>query len=541
MARTSRKPATLKRRLRNDPVPELKPFPEARYLFAVGMIPRNYGGRTASILNKTKLLAEAGVKSEILTMNYSAELPDIVESLRESGVLSDLVSVINLHEVLGGRPDPDAEVIEHPVDIPKLVWERQADGVVYRYYSERGVYRMYRRYDRHGRLLVEDHFNPNRGRISRNDFDQTGRIRRTTYYDLHYNKQRQEVYYRPDGTPYMNRWHVVDPNTLATSIQRVTLFDNEGNITKVLHSADEVIQEYLDRLVGKDHVFLSVESRASDKETLPWQRPNVKQIYVLHNPHLSAPFTLPSRIRPIYRPLLEARNKVAATVFLTEAQRADAEVVFGETASWKVIPHAAREIVDHKVKRDPKLVVMLARLDQQKQLDHGIRAFKHVLARVPDARLEIWGQGTDKAKLEQLIQTLGLGKSVKLMGYTKSPDLVYQKASVTLLTSKYEGFGLVVQESLLNGCPVVSYDLNYGPSDIIVDGVNGYLVPVGAMKALAGRAADILENKELAARLSGGAADVAKTFSRKAIQARWSALFNELDAQGWGDDEPTSS
>ncbi len=541
MARTSRKPATLKRRLRNDPVPELKPFPEARYLFAVGMIPRNYGGRTASILNKTKLLAEAGVKSEILTMNYSAELPDIVESLRESGVLSDLVSVINLHEVLGGRPDPDAEVIEHPVDIPKLVWERQADGVVYRYYSERGVYRMYRRYDRHGRLLVEDHFNPNRGRISRNDFDQTGRIRRTTYYDLHYNKQRQEVYYRPDGTPYMNRWHVVDPNTLATSIQRVTLFDNEGNITKVLHSADEVIQEYLDRLVGKDHVFLSVESRASDKETLPWQRPNVKQIYVLHNPHLSAPFTLPSRIRPIYRPLLEARNKVAATVFLTEAQRADAEVVFGETASWKVIPHAAREIVDHKVKRDPKLVVMLARLDQQKQLDHGIRAFKHVLARVPDARLEIWGQGTDKAKLEQLIQTLGLGKSVKLMGYTKSPDLVYQKASVTLLTSKYEGFGLVVQESLLNGCPVVSYDLNYGPSDIIVDGVNGYLVPVGAMKALAGRAADILENKELATRLSGGAADVAKTFSRKAIQARWSALFNELDAQGWGDDEPTNS
>lgn len=525
----------MQRRLRSDPVPELQPFPEARYLFAVGMIPRNYGGRTASILNKTKLLAEAGVDTEILTMNYSAELPDIVETMRESGALADRVRVINLHEVLGGPPDPDAEVIDHPVDVPDLVWERLPDSPVYRYYSADGVYKMYRRYDRHGRLLVEDHFNPNRARVLRHDFDRTGRIRRTTYHDLFYNKQRQEIYYRPDGTPYMNRWHVVDPNTLATSVSRVTLFDGSGNITKVMDTPDEVIQEYLDRLVGDDHVFLSVESRASDKETLPWQRPNVKQIYILHNPHLSAPYTVPSRIRPIYRPLLEARNKVAATVFLTEAQRADAETYFGETPSWKVIPHAAREIVDHKVKRDPRLAVMLARLDQQKQIDHGIRAFRHVLARVPDARLEIWGQGTDRGKLDQLIKSLGLEKSVKLMGYTKSPDEVYQRASVTLLTSKYEGFGLVVQESLLNGCPVVSYDLNYGPSDIIVDGVNGYLVPVGAIKALAGKAADILQNKELAVRLSGGAEGVRKTFSRDVILARWSALFNELDAQGWGD------
>ena len=104
-------------------------------------------------------------------------------------------------------------------------------------------------------------------------------------------------------------------------------------------------------------------------------------------------------------------------------------------------PHAAREIVDHNVKREPKLAVMLARLDQQKHLDHGIKAFKHVLARVPDARLEIWGQGTDRAKLQDLINSLGLEKSVKLMGYTKSPDLVYQRASVTLLTSRYEGSG----------------------------------------------------------------------------------------------------
>ncbi len=524
-----------KRVVRKDPIPQMQPLPDARYLFAVGMIPRNYGGRTASILNKTRLLAEAGVDTEILTMNYSAELPDIVESLRESGALADRVSVVNLHEILGGQPDPDAEVIEHPVDVPDLVWEKLPNSPVYRYYSPDGVYRMYRRYDRHGRLLVEDHFNPNRSRVLRHDFDRTGRIRRTTYHDLYHNKQRQEIYYRPDGTPYMNRWHVVDPNTLATSIIRVTLFDEDGAITRVMSSPDEVIQEYLDRLVGDDHVFLSVESRASDKETLPWHRPNVKQIYVFHNPHLSAPYNEPSKVRPIYAPVLEARNRIAATVFLTESQRADAEAHFGKTKSWKVIPHAVKGIVDHKVERDPKLVVMLARLDQQKRLSHGIRAFQHVIARVPDARLEIWGQGSDRAELNQLITSLGLQDSVKLMGYTKSPDLVYQRATVTMLTSKYEGFGLVIQESLMNGCPVVSYDINYGPSDIIRDGQNGFLVPAGGIKRLASKVADILENPELASRLRQGAEGVEEDFSRAVTLARWSALFNELDAQGWGD------
>ena len=61
-------------------------------------------------------------------------------------------------------------------------------------------------------------------------------------------------------------------------------------------------------------------------------------------------------------------------------------------------------------------------------------------------------------------------------------------------------------------------------------------MPVGSIRALASKAADVLENKELAARLSGGAEDVRKTFSRETILARWSALFNELDAQGWGDE-----
>lgn len=525
-------PKAAPRVIRRDPIPAPQPFPDARYVFAVGAIPRNYGGRTASILTKTKLMSDAGVASEILTMNYSAELADVTEQLRERGVLGELVSVVNLHEILGGSGDPTAAPVEHPIEIEGLVWEKMRDQPVYRYYAD-GVYRLFRRYDRHGRLLLEDHFNPNRARTRRDEYTSDGRIRRTTYFDLHYNRPRQEVYFRPDGTAYMNRWLIVNPADLSLEVERVTLFDEDGAITRVLHTYDDVVREYLDRVVGDDHVFLTIESRATDKETLPWQRPNVKQVYVLHNPHVRAPFTDPTLLRPIYRPLLEARDQVAATVFLTEAQRADAEAVFGTTPSWKVIPHPARPTTDAGVARDPKLAVMLARLDQQKQLNHAIRAFAHVVARVPDARLEIWGQGTDQKALAALIKELGLGASVKLMGYTRNPDEVYQRAAVTLVTSKYEGFGLVILESLLNGCPVVSYDLSYGPSDILTDGVNGYLVPAGGIKRLAAKVADVLSDPALQARLSAGTVDVRERFSPEVFLARWSALFNELDAQGW--------
>ena len=180
------------------------------------------------------------------------------------------------------------------------------------------------------------------------------------------------------------------------------------------------------------------------------------------------------------------------------------------------------------VARDPKLVVMVARLDQQKQVDHAIDAFARALRQVPDARLEIYGRGALTSQLQARIKRLGVSGSVTLAGFTDNPALAYRRAAVSLLTSKYEGFGLVLVESFQCGCPVVSYDLRYGPSDIITDGVDGYLVPPGDVAALAGAIVKVLEQPELAAAMSRAAIVAARRFSERAFVARWSALFNRL-------------
>lgn len=523
----------VRRAARIEPAPALQPFPQARYIFAVGAIPRRYAGRTASVLAKAKLFAEtAGVPCEILTMNFSSELDDVRHEIDERGALGDGVRIVNLYDSLWGQAGARPPVT-HPIEEPGMDSIKDPDGAVHRYY-ENGVYRIYKRFDYEGRLIVRDWFNENRGRTQRDEFGPDGHVRRTTYYDLHYNKPRQEVYFRPDGTAFMNKWLVVNPADLSTDVERITLFDEAERPTRVLTSHIELIQDYLDRMIGDDRVFLSVESRRTDPEVIDYHRPNVKRLYVLHNPHVTPPFTDPKKIRSSYRQILERAADADAIVFLTPAQRADAETAFGPRPNFAVIPHPVTlPAADTVAERDPELVVMLARLDQQKQVDAAIRAFADVLRKRPRARLEIYGRGPEEKALRALIARLGLSESVRLAGYTRDPGAVYRRASVSLLTSSYEGFGLVVLEAMAHGCPVVSFDLNYGPGDMITDGETGFLVPQGDTAALAVRTLEVLSDPALRDRMGAAAVAAASGFGADAFLARWSQLFRRLDAEGW--------
>lgn len=524
----------VRRAARLDPAPPMQPFPPARYIFATGAIPRRYAGRTASVLVKARLFAEqAGVPCEILTMNFSSELDDVTHEIDQRGALGKGVRITNLYDSLWNEGQP-REPVRHPVDEPGMDWIKDVDGEVYRYYED-GVYRIYRRFDYDGRIVVEDRFNENRGRTQRDEFGPDGHIRRTTFYDLHFNKPRQEVYFRRDGTAFMNKWLVVNPTDLSTEVERVTLFDEHEKPVKVLTSHIDLICAYLDRVIGDDRVFLSVESRRADPEVIDYRRPNVKRLFVLHNPHINPPFDDTRKLRQTYRQVLERADEVDAVVFLTPGQRADAEAHLGPRSNFAVIPHPAAlpDTAPAPADRDPDLVVMLARLDQQKHVDAAIRAFAAVVKQRPRARLEIYGRGPEEKELSSLIASLRLQNSVRLAGYTSDPAAVYRKASVCLLTSRYEGFGLVVLESMAQGCPMVSFDLNYGPRDMIEDGRTGFLVPQGDEAALARRTLEILADPALRDRLGTEALVAVHRYSSEAFLARWSALFNRIAAKGW--------
>ena len=302
----------------------------------------------------------------------------------------------------------------------------------------------------------------------------------------------------------------------------------------MLQDEAELVQHALRRLVGNAHVLLVVESRDADRAVETLRDPHVKQVAVLHNSHLLGSGDDLALMRPGFRRLFDRGDALAAVVFLTETQRAEVAAQLGERANFRVVPHPVRAQPPVPFdERDPDLVVMLARLEPQKQLAHAVRAFAQVVRAVPTARLEIHGEGQERAELQRLVDEAGLSASVTLAGYTRDPSRVYRRAALSLLTSSFEGYPLVLLETLAHGCPVVSYDVRYGPAEIVADGVDGFLVAPGDVDTLARRVVEVLTDRELRRRLSEAAGVDRPQFSEQTFVERWLRLFRELDAAGW--------
>jgi poly(glycerol-phosphate) alpha-glucosyltransferase len=215
-------------------------------------------------------------------------------------------------------------------------------------------------------------------------------------------------------------------------------------------------------------------------------------------------------------------------VTLTRQQLGDLQALYGRDAPILLAPHAVAPRGERRrprawlrdLVRRPPTVVVATRLVGVKRLDHLLRAFALVQARVPRARLVIWGDGTEAEPLQALSKELGLRK-VRFAGHTTEPVAALRRAQASASTSEREGFGLATAEALASGVPVVAYDYRYGPRDLIRPGVNGYLVPDGDVAALADRLAHLLEHPRRARLMGAAATTVRRRFSVRRHRRAW--------------------
>ena len=175
-----------------------------------------------------------------------------------------------------------------------------------------------------------------------------------------------------------------------------------------------------------------------------------------------------------------------------------------------------------------KRVVAAGRLVPIKDFSSLIRSFKLVADRFPDWKLDIWGEGPCKTALEEEIRGCGLFNCVILRGTTNSVQQEFISDSIFVCTSMIDGFGLVLLEAMSCGLPVVSYDCDYGPREIIDDGRNGFLVPVGDELALADRICSLIEDEGLRKQMGAAAFERSKDFSMDRIIGLWMDLFTGL-------------
>jgi poly(glycerol-phosphate) alpha-glucosyltransferase len=217
-----------------------------------------------------------------------------------------------------------------------------------------------------------------------------------------------------------------------------------------------------------------------------------------------------------------------AFVTLTDRQRQDIAQRRGRTSNLFVVPNPVDmpPEPDEPPVRDPRLVSVVARLEGQKRLSHAIAAFKHVVEKVPDARLEIWGSGSRAEGLQRAIDRRGLQDSVTMMGHHPRARDALWRSSALVMTSLFEGYPLSTLESMSHGCPVVSYDIKYGPQEQITDGVDGFLVPSGATRVMADRLVTLLKDPALVARMSEAAREKARQHGYERFVSDWASVLH---------------
>lgn len=172
----------------------------------------------------------------------------------------------------------------------------------------------------------------------------------------------------------------------------------------------------------------------------------------------------------------------------------DAVSVIYNPVDVKSICERAASPVDHKWLTDDSLNVVLAggRHEPQKGFDTLLDAFSHL--EHDNLRLILFGTGPETTSLKSQAAALGIEDHVSFPGFVENPFAYMRSADVFVLSSEYEGFGLVLIEALACGCPVVSTDCESGPAEILQDGTYGPLVPVGDDAALANAIAGMVEN-----------------------------------------------
>lgn len=221
--------------------------------------------------------------------------------------------------------------------------------------------------------------------------------------------------------------------------------------------------------------------------------------------------------------------------FIREVNRLDRFVVLTheDFAHWPeveqklVIPNPVKRLSTEYSTCENRRVIACGRYTWQKGFDLLIQAWAKVKASHPDWQLDIYGGG-DVEPFNRQAEEKGIADVVKCHSSVENIYEKYCDSSIFVLSSRYEGFGLVLVEAMSCGLPVVSFDCPCGPKDIIHEGVDGYLVSTGDIDALSHKICCLIEQPELRKTMSQHAIAHSKQYDEESIMPQWVRLFEDV-------------
>lgn len=193
-----------------------------------------------------------------------------------------------------------------------------------------------------------------------------------------------------------------------------------------------------------------------------------------------------------------------------------------------VIPNSVLLVSEQTAKLENKQILFIGRMVTDKGYDLLIKVIKKVNKVHPDWIFRIIGDGPLKNKILKEIELSGLKEKISLLPTTNSVIEEYLNSSIYLMTSRTEGLPMVLLEAQACGLPIVSFDCETGPSEIVAVNENGFLIDCFDIEKMVQKICLLCSDYDLRIKFGKNAVENAKKFSPEIINSKWETLFLKI-------------
>lgn len=508
------------------------PLPEGPVILQLmGSLGLNRGGLTKAVYARTSILA-TDKRVIFASLAHQFDYPEVFEASKRTGQIPAHSELRHFHgdiEQNGRVGNPQetrfASLMRNEFGIDSTVEEGPQN--LYKRFFHRGSFIAMECRSLDGRLIFTDHHDEHRPWIVnfRDRYDAEGRIRVREYMNEEF-KPRYKIFYNQNGGEYLSLW--VSPT--GYEYRAVLYRTDDSSQYKDLRAVHRIWLKGLVKEFG-DSVLFSDEPTTAF--ALSINLPGCKKVGSIHTTHYANHVDASEGLKGWVPHYVRAFGTLDRLVFFTKSQLED----FRRDTNCPptllcTVPHAAPKIDDGQTEtssvHDSQLMVVVSRMDKDKRLDHIVQAFNKAKQDHPRLRLEIYGSGPEEENLKKLVTSLGASDSISFNGYTSDPISVFRSAGASIMASRYEGFGLVITESMACGTPVISYDTKYGPHELIKDKINGRLVENGNINELAAAIVESSQNSGSSIERRLGALATANEYSIENWKRNWQLLVSQL-------------
>lgn len=312
------------------------------------------------------------------------------------------------------------------------------------------------------------------------------------------------------------------PSNIFTIDNRISIeylnlnFENRFNI---LHKIESVFKvNSFVRKYTNQSILLGIGTFPSLIVALLPKRKNIKTIGCQHNSYSFA-----KHIWQFLRKLFF--HRLDALVSLTDQ---DLPKLKRLNPNSFVIPNAISFFPEKQAKLENKIILAIGRMDYNKGYDLMLDVFEKLALTKPDWNLRIIGDGPLKVKINSRVEKSHLNNRIEILPPTNKIMNQYLQASVYLMTSRTEALPMVLLEAKACGLPIICFNCETGPSDIINNNKDGYLIDCFNIKLMAEKLAILCSDEEIRKRFGNSGRKSITKFLPEEITQKWEMLFNEI-------------